>query len=304
MFSKNKMNCFLILAETLSFTETAKRLYMTQQGVSKYIAQIEEEFGFALFIRTNRSVVLTKEGARCYALFSTFMKDYTDLLNDARGGYAQQEKILRVGYQNWLDFGTAPGQARAALLEAMPELQLVGARYSPGALIHKLLDGSLDLIVIHKRFSHQLNGFKSLVLNETPMVLMAAKSNPLNKEDATYKTFAKEPAMMDTFEGESPSDTLLRAQQELSSYGLSPSRIILVHNRDSVYTAAELGQGIMVCSSMAQIMGKGTMVAYPTRAKESLMCYWRDGSKNSTAEKYSKLLQQEYRNQYQKPKEV
>jgi DNA-binding transcriptional LysR family regulator len=45
MITDAAISCFLSLAETLSFTETANRLYMTQQGVSKIIASLEEELG-------------------------------------------------------------------------------------------------------------------------------------------------------------------------------------------------------------------------------------------------------------------
>ena len=36
MLSETKIRCFLCLADTLSFTEAAGRLFMTQQAVSKY----------------------------------------------------------------------------------------------------------------------------------------------------------------------------------------------------------------------------------------------------------------------------
>ena len=42
MINETAVRCFLTLCDTLSFTETAKRMYMTQQSVSKYIAKLEE----------------------------------------------------------------------------------------------------------------------------------------------------------------------------------------------------------------------------------------------------------------------
>ena len=49
MINETAIKCFLSLTNTLSFTETAKEMYMTQQSVSKYIARLEEELGFRLF---------------------------------------------------------------------------------------------------------------------------------------------------------------------------------------------------------------------------------------------------------------
>ena len=53
MINETAVRCFLTLCDTLSFTETAKRMYMTQQSVSKYIAKLEEDLGYRLFIRTH-----------------------------------------------------------------------------------------------------------------------------------------------------------------------------------------------------------------------------------------------------------
>lgn len=302
MVNENKIRCFLTLAETLSFTETAKRLYMTQQGVSKNISQTEEELGFPLFTRSRRSVALTKEGEKCYAIFSEFVKEYTEFLSCSRDDLDRQVNTLRVGYQNWLDLGGAPGKARAALREFMPDVELVGETYSPGVLIRRLIECNLDLILIHKRFCNLLSNFKQIELNQTPMLMLVAKSNPLNSSYANYKTFCNEPFLIDTFEFESSTDTLLRAQRELQEYGLNPSKIIIVPNRDSAYTAAELGQGILVSNAMAHIMDRGTLAAYPTDSMESLMCVWRNCKKSGAAEKYSKLLQKEYQNMNNKSK--
>ncbi len=48
------------LAETLSFTETARRLFMSQSVLSKHIASLEREVGFAIFERGHQGVRLAK----------------------------------------------------------------------------------------------------------------------------------------------------------------------------------------------------------------------------------------------------
>lgn len=53
MINEASIKCFMALCETLSFTEAARQLYMTQQSVSKYIAKLEEDLGFQLFQRTH-----------------------------------------------------------------------------------------------------------------------------------------------------------------------------------------------------------------------------------------------------------
>ena len=61
-----RIRAFLAAAECLNFTEAARRLYITQPTLSKHISLIESDLGFKLFVRSNRSVSLTPEGAVVY----------------------------------------------------------------------------------------------------------------------------------------------------------------------------------------------------------------------------------------------
>jgi DNA-binding transcriptional LysR family regulator len=56
------LRCFLAVAEELSFSRAASRLYMTQQALSRTVAALERELGTRLFERTSRSVELTPAG--------------------------------------------------------------------------------------------------------------------------------------------------------------------------------------------------------------------------------------------------
>lgn len=55
---------FLAVAREESFSRAAQALYLSQPTLSRQIREMEEELGVTLFIRTNRNVVLTKEGMR------------------------------------------------------------------------------------------------------------------------------------------------------------------------------------------------------------------------------------------------
>lgn len=57
-----QLNYFVVLAEERSFTRAAARLHVAQPSISVQIRKLEEFFGFPLFLRSTRSVELTKEG--------------------------------------------------------------------------------------------------------------------------------------------------------------------------------------------------------------------------------------------------
>lgn len=57
-----KCEAFLISAETGSFTQAAHVLGVSQVGITRLIAGLEEELGFSLFSRSKKGVVLTENG--------------------------------------------------------------------------------------------------------------------------------------------------------------------------------------------------------------------------------------------------
>ena len=57
-----QLNCFISVAQTLNFSEAARRNFVSQSTVSRYISDLEKEFGVQLFTRSHRDVLLTHEG--------------------------------------------------------------------------------------------------------------------------------------------------------------------------------------------------------------------------------------------------
>lgn len=56
------LNYFLAIAREESFTKAAQQLHITQPTLSRQIAQIEEELGVDLFVRSNHNIILTEDG--------------------------------------------------------------------------------------------------------------------------------------------------------------------------------------------------------------------------------------------------
>ncbi len=58
----NQLIYFISVAQTLNFSEAARRNYVSQSTVSRYVSDLEKEFGVQLFTRSRRDVIITNEG--------------------------------------------------------------------------------------------------------------------------------------------------------------------------------------------------------------------------------------------------
>ena len=56
------LRCFVEAARTLNLTAAAERVFLTQPTLSRRIAELENEFGTQLFVRTGRGLELTEKG--------------------------------------------------------------------------------------------------------------------------------------------------------------------------------------------------------------------------------------------------
>lgn len=66
MFNAQYFRTFITLVETGSFTQTARRLEMTQPGVSQHVRKLEHYLGKPLLERHGRRFTLTEAGRRAY----------------------------------------------------------------------------------------------------------------------------------------------------------------------------------------------------------------------------------------------
>lgn len=89
---------FADLAETLSFSATAERMFISQSALSKHIARMERELGITLFDRSRQGVMLTPGGKRVQDHAKYILRRYDALLGDVRAGTDQMKGILRVGF--------------------------------------------------------------------------------------------------------------------------------------------------------------------------------------------------------------
>ncbi|WP_394827852.1 LysR family transcriptional regulator [Pendulispora albinea] len=90
------IDAFLAVVRCGSFMAAAEPLAMTQSGVSRAIARLEERLGVRLFDRTSRTIALTDEGRTFHERVAPLLAGIEEAASDAAGAGGRVSGRLRV----------------------------------------------------------------------------------------------------------------------------------------------------------------------------------------------------------------
>jgi len=131
----NAMRSFVRVYETRSFSAAARDLALSQPSVSKTVAQLEQELGVQLFLRSTRGLAPTDAGQTFYTHALRTLDEADLALKAVKGADAPLTGTLRVS-------GTITFMRR----HIIPRLPLFMAQH-PGLRIDLLLDdGNIGLV--------------------------------------------------------------------------------------------------------------------------------------------------------------
>ena len=133
----NQLECFMVLAQRLNFTQAADDLFMAQPALSRLISALEKELDVQLFYRNSRSVALTPAG-------SAFFKECPKILDEYRGSVVAA-RLAQEGYRGSLSLGIMRDTFEPKLSEiyqqfhtAYPQVSMMVRGYSHSNLLSAL----------------------------------------------------------------------------------------------------------------------------------------------------------------------
>jgi len=109
------MKVFVRAVEQNSFVRAARSLLLDPTAVSRAISALEKDLDVLLFVRSTRSLKLTREGARFYDDCIQILQKYNEATQRYRSGTGVPYGALKIGM--------APGLRRKVLLRSIPQFQ-------------------------------------------------------------------------------------------------------------------------------------------------------------------------------------
>jgi DNA-binding transcriptional LysR family regulator len=103
---------FVAVAEELSFTRAAERLYVSQPALSKQVRQLERALRATLLRRDSRGVTLTPAGALLLPQARRLLETWDEAARTAAEAEAQDRRVLRIGLQTSIGRDLYPAVSR------------------------------------------------------------------------------------------------------------------------------------------------------------------------------------------------
>lgn len=235
---------FLTLAQTLSFTEAAQMLYVSQPTLSKQITALETELGFDLFKRSRRSVELTKEGHLLAKDWSVIQNLMSSSIYRAKLLTLENIGSLRVGCADTFEIDEELSPIVNAFCRNHPGIEFDLESHGFRSLKRMLYAGDLDVVFIPE---FEIPGYKdveTMFFRHLHLCIAVPASHPLAaKEHVTIMDLADEPiiTLRESSFGES------KVKQYFQRYGIQPDITKQVSNLHSLTLALKNGVGCTIC---------------------------------------------------------
>ena len=238
-----QVQCFLTVYKAGSFSEAARKLYVTTPSISIAIHNLETELGYPLFVRTKKGLKLTEAGG-------TVLEHATHIYEH----YRQLSKIKNVGPRSLriaaLEYPCCANAFARLIKEIEPPLNGdIAISGLSEVIIQKLAMFELDVGIIGNYHSRQLPMFELLrakgleyrVLKTVPVEIVIGQNHSLyHKETICPEDFEQDVFLDNLVKSISQNDYLKGIMN------IPKEKVIAVHKTDVLYSLLDAGVGYTI----------------------------------------------------------
>ncbi|MDJ0745071.1 MAG: LysR family transcriptional regulator [Xenococcaceae cyanobacterium MO_167.B27] len=185
-----QLRYFVTVAQELHFGKAAERLQITQPALSKQIRILETELGIELFIRTKRTVKLTKAGEVFSAQAQQLLQQASEAIQLAKRTALGQVGRLTIGFTATATYTVLPELIRRFRVR-YPQVEVEMWELCTEAQVTAINKGEIDLGFLHPPID-----FRGLelypILAEEFVVVLPQQHHLLTKQSLSLKDLAGE----------------------------------------------------------------------------------------------------------------
>jgi DNA-binding transcriptional LysR family regulator len=237
-----QLKCFISVAQTLNFTEAAKRNSMTQPGISHHINELERQLETKLFIRSNRNVELTAAGKE----FLPYALDIVQTAEKAAFRVRQVDSGV-LGHVSISAVSTSSAivsKCLAAFYKKHPKI-LVDISFTSGsAQIIAINEKEFDFHFVLLDYIPSGKSFDYIVTHEDHLYLILPKNHPMAGKPLDFAALKNEPFI--TFDESQGPALYAQIMKICEFYGYVPQIVNRYDRAESVLLSVGAGLGISI----------------------------------------------------------
>ncbi|GAA5117228.1 LysR family transcriptional regulator [Luteolibacter yonseiensis] len=266
-YSIRELECFMAVAEELSFTRAAKRLNLAQPPLSRHIKTLEEKIGARLFLREPRNVSLTAAGSLFYEETRNIPRRLIRAGEAARRCAIGETARLRLGFVSAV-MNDALVEVFREFRERHPQVQIMLHDVPPGEQLKAIADGRLDGGFVGMATPDAAAGIGFFELRKEPLVCLLPSAHAFaGRKSIKLKSLADESFV--AVSGESAPAFASHVRELCRAAGFRPRVILESPRAQAVALMVAAGSGVAILpQTLGTMMGSAvSAVAIEGRPK-------------------------------------
>ena len=244
-----QLEAFVAVVDYGSFSEAARKLYLTQPTISAHVRSLEEELHTRLILRTTKKTTITTRGYQLYDSAVRMLEIRNNLLENFTG---VQKHMIDLAASTIPSSYLLP-EILAAFGKTHPDIYFHSIQADSAESINRVLDGTVDLALVGQNTRDETCVF--LPFCQDKLVIATPITNhylSLQNKTVSFEDFIKDPIII----REKGSGTKKEMDLFLERIGITPSDLNVIarmNDLEGIKKSIVNGLGISILSARSAI---------------------------------------------------
>ena len=244
-----QLEAFVAVVDYGSFSEAARKLYLTQPTISAHVRSLEEELHTKLILRTTKKTTITTRGYQLYDSAVRMLEIRNNLLENFTG---VQKHMIDLAASTIPSSYLLP-EILAAFGKTHLDIYFHSIQADSAESINRVLDGTADLALVGQNTRDETCVFLPFCQDE--LVIATPITNHylgLQNKSVTFEDFIKDPIII----REKGSGTKKEMDLFLKQIGVTPSDLNVIarmNDLEGIKKSIVNGLGISILSARSAI---------------------------------------------------
>ncbi len=288
-----QLQYFQAVVDCGSFTEAADACHISQSAISQQVKALEEDLGFPLLVRKNRSFEMTPAGRYFYEHSRKITAEIRKLCDETRNIAMDEKAVIRLGYLK--NYGGHEFQiAIAEFANTFPNVNIMITSGSHEELYEKLVNEEVDLVLSDQRraFSENYNNLE--LTKQKGFIEVPAGSFLASLEKVTIDELEGRTCIVITSAGQEETDKafyrdILGFRGEfMTAYSLEEARMFMLAGKGFLPIEGNFDQ--MPSRFIARI----PLYRKDTRVYRLYCAFWKKDNSGYYIEEFAETLQRQF----------